>query len=127
VRVSWIHDSTALRLPPVAESAQVYRFDEGGSSDRYLLFEYRRREGSDRFIPGEGLLVWEVDPERGELGAWNSDERRPALRLVQADARDTWCRAAAPASRPVPRLVGPEEFTSASVRGSSWPSTPPTR
>jgi M6 family metalloprotease-like protein len=113
VTVTWIKGSGGLRVPPVASSAQVYRFDEGGSSDRYLLLEYRRRLGSDRFIPGEGLLVWEVDPERGELGAWNTDERRPAVRLVQADAREDLVRGLrADAGDPFPGATDQEQFVS---------------
>lgn len=87
VGVSWIGsiDST-LVLPPVQESRTVYRFD--GERGEYLLLENRQRRGADRFLPGTGLLVWRVDPHRAELGAWNSDERKAAVALVQADGRD---------------------------------------
>jgi M6 family metalloprotease-like protein len=86
VNVSWLQnvDST-MRIAPVQRSRTIYRFD--GEAGEYLLFENRQRIGTDRFIPGTGLLVWRVDPERAELGAWNSDERRAAVSLIEADAR----------------------------------------
>jgi len=86
VKVAWLNASdTAFAIPPVQKERTVYRFD--GDDGGYLLLENRQRTGSDRFLPGRGLLVWEVDPERAELGAWNNDERRAAVALVEADAR----------------------------------------
>jgi M6 family metalloprotease-like protein len=87
VTVSWIGqaDST-MTMPPVQRDRTVYRFD--GNDGEYLLLENRQRKGSDRFLPGAGLLIWNVDPERAELGAWNIDERRAAVSLIQADGRN---------------------------------------
>jgi M6 family metalloprotease-like protein len=87
VTVSWIGqaDST-MTLQPVQRDRTVYRFD--GADGEYLLLENRQRKGSDRFLPGAGLLIWSVDPERAELGAWNSDEARAAVALIQADGRN---------------------------------------
>jgi immune inhibitor A len=81
VAVEWIGqtDST-MTMAPVQRDRTVYRFD--GKDGEYLLLENRQRKGSDRFLPGSGLLIWHVDPERGELGAWNNDERRAAVSLV---------------------------------------------
>ena len=44
--------------------------------------------GSDAHVPGHGLLEWQVDPERAELGAWNNDERRAAVQIVAAGASE---------------------------------------
>jgi M6 family metalloprotease-like protein len=87
VSVEWLArmDST-LVLEPVQRGRTVYRFD--GRDGDYLLLENRQRKGTDRFLPGAGLLIWHVDPERAELGAWNTDERRAAVSLVQADGRN---------------------------------------
>ena len=91
VRVSWIHQAdSAVHFEPVQRTRTVYRFD--GESGEYLLLENRQRIGSDRYLPGSGLLVWRVDPERAELGAWNSDERRAAVSLVEADGRNDLSR-----------------------------------
>ncbi|HEX6134882.1 MAG TPA: M6 family metalloprotease domain-containing protein [Longimicrobiales bacterium] len=78
-------DSTIV-LRPVQQSRTVYRVQGDGSD--YLLLENRQRIGSDRFLSGSGLLVWHIDPERAELGAWNSDERRAAVGIIEADGRN---------------------------------------
>ncbi|HEX7119186.1 MAG TPA: M6 family metalloprotease domain-containing protein [Longimicrobiales bacterium] len=88
VRVEWLTESRdSLRIPPVLESRTVYRYDIPGTRDEYLLFENRQKRGSDRGLPGSGLLIWRVAPDRGELGAWNGDEAHPAVGLVEADGR----------------------------------------
>ncbi len=88
VRVEWLTERHAsLELPPVQESRTVYRWEVPGPRDEYLLFENRQKHGSDRELPGSGLLVWRVDPDRGELGAWNADEAHPAVGIVEADGR----------------------------------------
>jgi M6 family metalloprotease-like protein len=87
VRVSWItRADTSMTFEPVQRGHTVYRFD--GSRGEYLLLENRQKAGSDRHLPGGGLLIWSVDPERGELGAWNGDEKRAAVQLIQADDRN---------------------------------------
>lgn len=87
VQVNWLTSAdSAVAYQPVQQSRTIYRFD--GDAGDYLLFENRQRKGTDRGLPGEGLLIWRIDPERAELGAWNNDERRAAVSLVKADQRD---------------------------------------
>ncbi len=103
VRVSWLRDNDAISLPPVERDPEIFRYDLSSGSGEYLLFENRQRVGSDKRLPGHGLLAWRVDPERGELGAWNSDERKPAVTLVEADGRADLARGGrADASDPYP-------------------------
>ena len=83
VRVDWLRDSAPVRLTSVGVGRTVLRYDV--PSGGYLLFENRQQQGSDAQLPGHGLLAWRIDPERGELGAWNSDERRSAVRVIAAD------------------------------------------
>jgi M6 family metalloprotease-like protein len=88
VRVEWLKEPRdLLEIRPVQESRTVYRYDIPGTTNQYLLFENRQRQGSDRGLPGSGLLVWEIDEDRGEMGAWNTDEEHPAVGLVEADGR----------------------------------------
>jgi M6 family metalloprotease-like protein len=87
VSVRWLTNSSALSFEPVEQQRVIYRYDLPHRADEYLLLENRQRVGSDRFLPGHGLLAWQIDPERGELGAWNGDERRPAVALLDADGR----------------------------------------
>jgi len=91
IGVSWLTDAdSVIALPPVQQARMAHRYDVGDGE--YYLLENRQLTGSDRFLPGSGLLIWRVDPDRGELGAWNSDERRPAVELVQADGRSDLVR-----------------------------------
>jgi M6 family metalloprotease-like protein len=88
VRVDWLHpDNANIALAPVETSRRVLRYDLPDGSGNYLLMENRERLGSDKQVPGTGMLVWKIDPERGELGAWNTNELRPAVGLQQADGR----------------------------------------
>jgi sugar lactone lactonase YvrE len=103
VRVSWLRSNLAISLPPVERDPEIFRYDLPSGTGEYLLLENRQRVGSDKRLPGHGLLAWRVDPERGELGAWNSDERKPALTLVEADGRRDMARGGrADASDPYP-------------------------
>ena len=88
VRVSWLREGTPISVPPVEREAHIFRYDFPSGSGEYLLLENRQKIGSDKKLPGHGLLAWRVDPERAELGAWNSDERRPAVTLIEADGRN---------------------------------------
>jgi M6 family metalloprotease-like protein len=87
VTVSWLQKSGPIEFKPIERDRVVYRYDLPNRTGEYVLLENRQRIGSDRFLPGQGLLAWRVDPERGELGAWNRDERRSAVALVEADGR----------------------------------------
>jgi M6 family metalloprotease-like protein len=93
VRVDWLRqDTVGLIIPPVARDRTIYRYDVQGGRGEYALLENRQRIGSDRHLPGTGLLLWRVDPEQGELGAWNGDERRAAVMLQEADGRNDLAR-----------------------------------
>jgi M6 family metalloprotease-like protein len=91
VRVNWLRNSTPISAPPIEREPLVFRYDVPGTAE-YVLFENRQRIGSDKRLPGHGLLAWRVDPERAELGAWNSDERRAAVSLIDADGRGDLAR-----------------------------------
>ncbi|HEX7051173.1 MAG TPA: M6 family metalloprotease domain-containing protein [Longimicrobiales bacterium] len=88
IRVEWLReDRPGLVIEPVLESRTVYRYDLPNTGGEYLLLENRQREGSDSELPGSGLLIWRIDMDRGELGAWSGDERHEAVRLIEADGR----------------------------------------
>ena len=111
VRVSWVKSNTPISAPAVEREPMVYRYDLPSGSGEYLLFENRQKIGSDKFLPGHGLLAWRVDPERAELGAWNTDERRAAVALIQADGRDDLAQdGRADATDPFPGALGERLF-----------------
>ncbi|HET9441007.1 MAG TPA: M6 family metalloprotease domain-containing protein, partial [Longimicrobiales bacterium] len=87
VRISWLRQGLPISVPPVERDPEVYRYDIPNGTGEYVLLENRQRIGSDKRLPGHGLLAWRINPERGELGAWNSDERKPAVTLIEADER----------------------------------------
>ena len=116
VGVKWLRESGVVNFEPVEKGATVYRYDLPHRSGEYLLLENRQRIGSDKFLPGQGLLAWRIDPERGELGAWNTDERRGAVALLDADGRgDLKNGVRADASDPFPGASDQRFFAPADV------------
>jgi M6 family metalloprotease-like protein len=117
IGVKWLTPAdSAIRLEPVQAARMALRYDAGGGD--YFLLENRQRSGSDRFLPAGGLLVWRVSPDRAELGAWNNDERRPAVGVVQADGRGDLGRGLrADAGDPFPGRTRRTAFLSAHVGG----------
>ncbi|MGH7466497.1 MAG: M6 family metalloprotease domain-containing protein [Longimicrobiales bacterium] len=116
VSVKWLRASSSVSIEPVERDPVVYRYDLPRRSGDYVLLENRQRLGSDTFLPGHGLLAWRIDSERGELGAWNSDERRPAVALVDADGRaDLRNGARADVSDPFPGGMAQRTFAMADV------------
>ena len=88
VKVEWVTTSSPITAPAVERDPVVYRYDLPGTAGEYLLLENRQKVGSDKYLPGHGMLAWRIDPERAELGAWNSDEHHPAVELISADGRN---------------------------------------
>ena len=71
-------------LPPVSRGGGSRRvWSNGESGTEYYIVENRLKEGSDRFLPGEGMLVYHVDDTKiDNLGGY------PTYRasIVQADS-----------------------------------------
>ena len=84
-------DSTFL-LPPLAAGGQVVELSfQGEPRNEHFLIENRQQLGFDRNIPGEGLIVYQVDD--GLIAARLASNRvnsgtPPGLRLVEADGRN---------------------------------------
>jgi M6 family metalloprotease-like protein len=111
VAVEWLTPGETVVLPPVQRSRRIFRYDAPDRSGRYVLMENRTREGSDRDLPAGGLLVWGIDPERGELGVWNGDERRPAVGLLRTDGAGALVTAGGHAlAGPFPGSLAPQPF-----------------
>jgi M6 family metalloprotease-like protein len=117
VRVSWLRTGNPISLPPIERDPEIYRYDLPNGTGEYVLFENRQKVGADKKLPGHGLLAWRVDPERGELGAWNSDERRPAVTLLEADGRGDLGRGGrADASDPYPGALARQMLRTAELQ-----------
>ena len=70
-------------LPPVTRGGGSLRlWTDGEPGTEYFLVENRVREGSDRFVPGAGLLVYHVDDTQVDNLGGPSNYR---VTLVEAD------------------------------------------
>ncbi len=77
-------DNGPLDIEDVKTGKKVYRLWKNKSaSQEYYLVENRQKSLYDRFLPGDGLLVWHID----DAIANNSNEIHPKVALVQADGR----------------------------------------
>ena len=57
-----IAQSGSYRLPPLSRGGGVLKlWKDGQPGTEYFLVENRIHEGSDEFLPGEGLLIYHVD------------------------------------------------------------------
>jgi immune inhibitor A len=81
--------SARVELKNVASGGDLVRIDLNGTRE-YVLLENRTAHGADASAPGTGLLIWHVNEAVLDARPWgiNDDERRPAVRVVQADGRD---------------------------------------
>ncbi|MHC1708496.1 MAG: PKD domain-containing protein [Bacteroidales bacterium] len=58
-------------LNPVTSSTNnIYRFNAGGSSTEFFIFEYRRKTGTfENSIPGSGLIIYRINSSAGDGNA----------------------------------------------------------
>ncbi len=104
IALGWVEPIVAIapgriELPAVEEEPVVYKIPVKGdiNAKEYFLIENRQKIGFDRYLPGEGLLIWHVDEsvleyftqEDGTYTNWLQEEAtHPFIRLVQADGRN---------------------------------------
>lgn len=74
------------RLEPLRGN-HYYRISLPGFEEEYYLLEYRRKEGWDASLPGEGMLIWHIDYNKDvwDRNAVNNDEGRQRVDLIEAD------------------------------------------
>ena len=79
-----VSKSTSVQLKPTtAAGGRVCKIvSPQFAKSQFLLLESRPQKGFDKFLPGEGLLVWRVDLSK-EMYA----PATPGMQLVQADGR----------------------------------------
>lgn len=54
-------DTIVTQMPPLSSEGRICMMVNDGHPDEFFLLENRQRQGWDRFIPGNGLLVTYVD------------------------------------------------------------------
>lgn len=88
-----VTDAVNLTIPPVHVAREVVLVPSPVAAD-YLLLEYRTRidNGPDMHLKQEGLVIWQVDPERVEqfwkTNEINNDPGAPGIAVIQADGRN---------------------------------------
>ncbi|MEZ4747404.1 MAG: M6 family metalloprotease domain-containing protein [Calditrichia bacterium] len=93
-----LRDSTAIsdwlfdgRLLPVETDASALKIYPDDDVNEYFLIAYRTKTGFDKYLPGEGLLVWHVDDtqtsNRNEWVPGSDPGRHFRVALEQADGR----------------------------------------
>lgn len=111
-------DAVTSTLLPSLQHNVAYRVASSPDSNEFFLLEYRDRTGWDAYIPGSGLLVWQIDydPTVWDANTVNNSPNHHHVRLVCADGRY------ADNQRPGVAYPGTAKVTSI----SSWPafSTP---
>ncbi len=72
-----------LSLQPIEDADEVVMIPIRGKLKEYFIVENRRRVKFDKYLPGDGLLVYHID----EAAENNCDENHLAVGLVQADGQ----------------------------------------
>ncbi len=87
---NWVNTVTlssnkkAVAIPDVKDSNTIYRlWKDGSSGSEYFLAENRTKKKYDKFLPGEGLLIYHIDDATDS----NDNELHYKVALVQADGK----------------------------------------
>lgn len=77
-------NASAIVIDDVKQSNEVYRlWKDGGPGNEYFLVENRLKKKYDKYLPGEGLLIYHIDDSMED----NSNEQHYKVALLQADGR----------------------------------------
>ncbi|MFT3703243.1 MAG: M6 family metalloprotease domain-containing protein [Agriterribacter sp.] len=69
-------------IDDVKKGRTIYRlWQDGGPGNEYFLAEHRMKKNFDKYLPGEGLLVYHIDDAIDD----NSNEMHYKVAVVQAD------------------------------------------
>jgi immune inhibitor A len=95
IHLGWSEPKILDETPGLKEIPAIIRPDgviykieiPGSEGGEYFLLENRQQKGFDRYIPGNGLLIWHVSEDRCVHQAPNSDPEHYFLTLKQADGK----------------------------------------
>jgi M6 family metalloprotease-like protein len=97
--LGWIQPETMVpadtplpvTLLPVQSSRRAVHVPFEGSREFYLLEHRRPMDMADQALPGSGMLIWYVDPDRLEASLAsnmvNTRPDRPGVAVIQADGK----------------------------------------
>ncbi|MEW6088051.1 MAG: M6 family metalloprotease domain-containing protein [bacterium] len=88
-----IYDYTRIEggrsLEQVEGSNEIIKIDVEDNPREYFLFCNRKQAGFDKYLPGEGLLIWHIDEDRINSnmlkGKLNDNESQQSIILMEAD------------------------------------------
>lgn len=89
--LGWLYPSDitegSLELAPLHTSGEAYILRSDTEEKEYYLFENRRQEGYDLYLPDQGMAVWHIDfdQEVWEQNKVNNNPEHPCVDLIQAD------------------------------------------
>ena len=94
MRLGWadpilVEENQTVTLRAVEDGGEIAKIYAKGPEhpDEYFLIENRRQIGSDRRVPGEGLLVWHVDDS---LTSFRRSQDNPLHKRVGLLTADSW-------------------------------------
>lgn len=82
-----IDESGDYNLPPLAASNESFRINSA-IPDEYFILENRSQEGWDKYLPGQGMLVFRVDSTNANAWIQNTINNNPNhmyYELIRAD------------------------------------------
>jgi immune inhibitor A len=96
IKLGWVEPEVVTGKPAdymipgiIDKAKKIYKLEVPKTKGKeYFLVENRRKEGFDKDIPAEGLLVWHVDENQCIGDFPNSDPKHYFLSVVQADGAD---------------------------------------
>lgn len=108
----------AVVIDDIKNSKKVYKlWKEGSTSKEYFLLENRMKKKYDKYLPGEGLLIYHIDDATSE----NSDENHYKVALMQADGKKhlEGGKNQGDDADPFPGKLKKTEFSAATIPGSN--------
>lgn len=81
-----MEESGDYSLPPLADSNKAFIIPTE-NEDEFFLFECRKAEGADAYLPGEGMLVWHIDFHQNiwDDNIVNNNGNHQYVDIVEAD------------------------------------------
>lgn len=115
-----IYNSGHFEIPELSSSNHACLFGTNDNPDEFYMLEYRKKEGWDRYLKGEGMLVWHIDFDQTswDENTVNNDRTHQRIALVRADNA---YGASSYSSDPFPGTLGVTEFSRQTTPGiTSW-------
>lgn len=102
----------SIRLQPITTNTGIYL--PTPNKTEYYLLENRQKTGWDKYIPGEGMLIWHIDydSQKWYSNVVNNVNTHQCVDLVEADGRTS---ASTRHATPFPGTNNVTEFTNYTV------------